>query len=193
MADYTEILDDELIPDAPIPSILGFRWRDNPIAIAEGADGAPRVQPAAMAQPLVSASGQTVSGSTNWLAFTGLDEVKDLRVDFHISNGGGAAGAANFEVEFSADGGSIWGSSQNIITTSDLIATGYAIGVARIDMESGAIRGSAFRGTTSGGSILVGLNSTLTVPADCNAIRFRISSGTARDLGVSIMSLGGRA
>lgn len=190
---WTNLLDAVLGHKKPVTLQILRALRDNPIAIAEGAPDAPRIQPAAMAQPLVSASGQTVSGSTNWLAFTGLDEVKDLRVDFHISNGGGAAGAANFEVAFSADGGSSWGSSQNIITTSDLINTGYAIGVARIDMESGAIRGSAFRGTTTGGSILVGLNSTLTVPADCNAIRFRISSGTSRDLGVSIMSLGGRA
>lgn len=43
MADYTPIEDDEILPDAPIPSLLGFRWRDNPIAIAEGADAAPRI------------------------------------------------------------------------------------------------------------------------------------------------------
>jgi hypothetical protein len=48
MADYTEILDDELVPDAPITSLLGFRFRDNPIAIAEGAADAERIRVGAM-------------------------------------------------------------------------------------------------------------------------------------------------
>lgn len=44
MADYTTILDDELLPDSPGTSILFFRLRDNPLAIAEGASGAPRLR-----------------------------------------------------------------------------------------------------------------------------------------------------
>jgi hypothetical protein len=48
MADYTEILDDELVPDAPITSLLGFRFRDNPIAIAEGSADAERIRVGAL-------------------------------------------------------------------------------------------------------------------------------------------------
>ena len=44
MTDYTQINDTEIDPDAPIPSLLGYRWRDNPIAMFEGASGAPRIQ-----------------------------------------------------------------------------------------------------------------------------------------------------
>ncbi len=43
MADWTTISDTSVDPDAPLTSQLGYAWRDNPIAIAEGATGAPRI------------------------------------------------------------------------------------------------------------------------------------------------------
>ena len=43
MASYIEITDEETDPGAPVTSELLKKERDNPIAIAEGADGAPRV------------------------------------------------------------------------------------------------------------------------------------------------------
>lgn len=43
MATYTAIPDSELDPDSPVRSINGFQLRDNPIAITEGASGAPRI------------------------------------------------------------------------------------------------------------------------------------------------------
>lgn len=44
MADWTNVLDSAQDPDAPITSEWGYAMRDNPIAIAEGAVGAPRIQ-----------------------------------------------------------------------------------------------------------------------------------------------------
>lgn len=43
MADYSNIPDTAIDPDAPLTSELAYAWRDNPIAIAEGAIGAPKV------------------------------------------------------------------------------------------------------------------------------------------------------
>lgn len=43
MADYTTITDAQVDPEAPITSELMSALRDNPIAIAEGATGAPSV------------------------------------------------------------------------------------------------------------------------------------------------------
>ena len=43
MADYTVIQNDSIEPDAPALSRIAFALRDNPIAIAEGAPGAPRI------------------------------------------------------------------------------------------------------------------------------------------------------
>jgi len=56
MTDYNPIPDNILEPDDPIPADLGIRWRDNPIAMFEGAPGAPRLQFAAL--------GTLVAGST---------------------------------------------------------------------------------------------------------------------------------
>jgi len=47
MATYDPPIDSQTDPDAPLTSNLGKRWDNNPIAIAEGASGAPRVSPAA--------------------------------------------------------------------------------------------------------------------------------------------------
>ena len=44
MADWTNIANTALQPGAPVRSIDGVALRDNPIAIAEGAAGAPRIQ-----------------------------------------------------------------------------------------------------------------------------------------------------
>ena len=44
MATWTTIPDSSIEPGKPIRSIDGIALRDNPIAIAEGASGAPRVQ-----------------------------------------------------------------------------------------------------------------------------------------------------
>ena len=56
MTDYNPIPDNILEPDDPIPADLGIRWRDNPIAMFEGAPGAPNLQFAAL--------GTLVAGST---------------------------------------------------------------------------------------------------------------------------------
>ncbi len=47
MADWTSISNANVEPDAPWISATAFALRDNPIAIAEGAAGAPRIQTAA--------------------------------------------------------------------------------------------------------------------------------------------------
>ena len=57
MPDYRVIADSEVQPDAPVTSSLGFALRDNPAAIAQGADGAPRIQREAMGTWISSAGG----------------------------------------------------------------------------------------------------------------------------------------
>lgn len=53
MADYIPILDSQLEPKAPVTSELMFQLRDNPVAITEGALGAPRVHADAMGGSVV--------------------------------------------------------------------------------------------------------------------------------------------
>jgi hypothetical protein len=52
MADYTTITDAQVDPEAPITSELMSALRDNPIAIAEGAVGAPRIRTTALQGPV---------------------------------------------------------------------------------------------------------------------------------------------
>ncbi len=54
MATWTDVDSARLEPGKPIRSIDGLALRDNPIAIAEGATGAPRIQQAAMADNSVT-------------------------------------------------------------------------------------------------------------------------------------------
>lgn len=54
MADYIAINPTEYEPEAPLTSSLAARMVNNPVAIAEGAPGAPRVQAAALSQSLYS-------------------------------------------------------------------------------------------------------------------------------------------
>lgn len=51
MTDYTAIQDQELLPEAPLTSILAYRLARNPLGIIEGATGAPRIRTAALARP----------------------------------------------------------------------------------------------------------------------------------------------
>lgn len=51
MADWTTIPDSSIEPGKPIRSIDGLALRDNPVAIAEGAVGAPRNQLASLENP----------------------------------------------------------------------------------------------------------------------------------------------
>src|SRR5690625_1285393 len=56
MAQWTNIPTDRIEPGKPIRAIDGLALRDNPIAIAEGASGAPRVQTNGIANSAVTTS-----------------------------------------------------------------------------------------------------------------------------------------
>jgi hypothetical protein len=55
MADWTNISTASLEPGAPVRSLDALALRDNPIAIAEGAAGAPRIETAAITNAAVTA------------------------------------------------------------------------------------------------------------------------------------------
>lgn len=52
MADWSIQTDSQLDPDAPLTSELAYGWRDNLIAVTEGAAGAPRIEDAALSTAL---------------------------------------------------------------------------------------------------------------------------------------------
>lgn len=65
MADYVAILDTQIEPDAPLTAVLAGQWRDNPIAIAGGAPGAPRVDLPAIVDALAGVAAGSL-GSYVW-------------------------------------------------------------------------------------------------------------------------------
>lgn len=64
MAAYTTITDTQVDPEAPITSELMTALRDNPIAIAEGATGAPRIDPSSAVD---WDSSTNTSAEVNWV------------------------------------------------------------------------------------------------------------------------------
>jgi hypothetical protein len=70
MTDYNDILDTEIDPGSPVATTLLVRLRDNPIAIAQGAAGAPTTQAAAVT--LGSVHRAKFSTSLEKYRFTGV-------------------------------------------------------------------------------------------------------------------------
>ena len=81
MADYEVILDAELEPGAPITSSIGFRFRDNPVAIAQGAAGAPRVSSGAL-EPVEGSALQDHEASTTYV----MGDATDTLANIHSSS-----------------------------------------------------------------------------------------------------------
>lgn len=178
MADWITIADSQLDPDAPLTSELAYAWRDNSIAIAEGAPGAPRVQPEARRLILYQNNALTTTPVT----------VTGLRSDIYVSLYGfisviGAGSSATVQMRFSSDGGATFGAWGNLTATSTGVApaSGQEIMLSLTD-----------------GRILVGhgANSTgqpflLTSSAPVNAIGFRVDgSGTLQGASVYLIGEG---
>lgn len=155
MADYTEILDDEILPDSPGTSILFFRLRDNPEAIAEGAPDAPRVAVRALAPGGRSLPVLDVAAIT-WGAIINLDDVGEI--GGWMAAGVTAGGGGTFQASLSDDNGSNWSAAATLATWP---TTGSTSGLISINLMTGDF--SFFNNT-----------GTITLPTGpVNAVRFR--------------------
>lgn len=61
MADYIEITDEEIQPGAPYTTGLAAKMRDNHIALAQGAEGAPKILAPAIGDVATSVSDQFIA------------------------------------------------------------------------------------------------------------------------------------
>ena len=82
MAEWTTIPDDVLEPGKPIRSVDTIALRDNPVAIAEGAAGAPRISPS--------------SAAINWAASTNTAAERDWVLNRTAGASVGAVGTYAF-------------------------------------------------------------------------------------------------
>jgi hypothetical protein len=150
----------------------GRALRDNPIAIAEGATGAPRVE----GRALDTFMGTLSLVDTTATGFIDLDGFELIRAVGNIDEG--AVVARNLQIRFSNDNGSSYGSYQAITPSA-----GSA--VQNIEMF--------FNMRTGVGRFLTGgLNNalTLTVPANANAFQMRFD-GSSRTATFSFFCFGG--
>lgn len=99
MADWTTIPDSSIEPGKPIRSIDGLALRDNPVAITEGATGAPRVQDAALNATVTTAGKTWVS---NRIAAQNHQDIGSMTIAWNTttnnvaSNGTIAGGSLRF-------------------------------------------------------------------------------------------------
>lgn len=123
MANWTNIQTDSLEPGKPIRSIDGIALRDNPIAIAEGAAGAPRIQTnginnsavtnAKLANNSVSTAKIVNSNVTAVKLATGGAE--NSWVMTRYANGSSAGGVGTYAMVMSNRGTAtiVWGETQS--------------------------------------------------------------------------------
>ena len=145
--------------------------------LAEGAVGAPKVEPQALRAPSASLITLTV---TNWGAFTGLDRIKCVEFVWAVASG---TGSVNLNIAFSNDGGSSWGGTQTVFAPGWTSNEG-GLFMGLIDLGTGAV---AYQGVSNISAM--GANRTLTVPSNCNAVRF--GSSLSRSNSIRLRPIGG--
>lgn len=152
--------------------------RDMSRAISEGATGADRVQGRALQVHLGTLN---LNGTTE-AAILGLDRHTWLRGDYAGTTFTSTAGT--LQVAYSANGGSSWGSWQSTAALFEAIAlggsdyAGHGAGSVRVNLRTGQWRVRGFK-TVNPGAInhaAANASGTHTVPADCNAVKFRFSA-----------------
>lgn len=99
MTTYSTILNSEIDPDSPITTALMTKIRDNPLAIGEGASGAPKLLRNAMRVAYFSASG----------TFNVPADVTQVWVEVAGAGGGGAGHNTSIATAGSAGGSSSFG------------------------------------------------------------------------------------
>ena len=132
MTTYTSIANNEIDADSPATDTLFTRLRDNPIAIAQGASGAPKIA----TQSAVSDFDITPADFNSLGAFGGAW--------FTINGSYDGAGGGPFALTITVtdDGGSTYKTPQTLFTTiasspTDVLITGF------VDFATGEVRAIA--------------------------------------------------
>lgn len=148
MASYITITDAETDPGAPATSELAKKWRDNPIAMFEGATGAPK-----LAQNIRGASGTTIT-------FTSLGAFSGALLEWSVLTA--SSGSTTVALSLSDNGTTFYGST-NIVSTSVLNAAySYKLWIhfptgayTLVRFDTPALVGAVATGTITGSSLAV--------------------------------------
>lgn len=164
---WTNLINSLFLPGKPILGSTGLALRDNPIAIAQGTSGAPRIAPRALETLYLGGSNGIGSG----YAFTILNADSIGVIDAQINWATGAGDQIVFQA--STNGGSTWGTQQAIMNSS-LNGSGRMM----VNLLTGAWRIHA-------ASVYSG---TLTIPSGCNAVRFKPDAGAGGGTTLAMMA-----
>lgn len=175
MATWEEPNGSKVWVDAPATANDASRWDFNVVALAEGADDAPRISP--------KATGGTVSigEAVGVVLLTGFDGYGGANVEVKYNNS--AAGATTMTVELSANG-------TTFSAAADVAAVGgnsYGSVTIFVDFETGDVN-SVWSGIDGAGSY----SETAGTPAgDVSHIRITAGGTTTTDIGVmALMNAG---
>jgi len=176
VADYITITEAQSDPEAAVDSSLIKRLRDNPIAIAEGAAGAPRIVPSAVTDFFIG----NISGAATFVGFSNIENDKLVRVDVAAAHSG--TGGSTLRLRLSSDNGSTWSAEQTIsvVITADTTTTQANLDAYLfVNMATGAFECSSV-GTIRVSVFAVSDKITGTVTgSNFNAMQIRMSSASS--------------
>lgn len=180
MPAYTNIPNSAVQPGGRPRGSTVTALRDNPLAIAEGATGAPRVLGKALGSTYV---GQGTWSGTTAATFLALDAMGTIHLTYTFS---GFAATQPIQVRFSNDNGATYGSFLTLLTTSERAGFGSAM----INLQSGVVVAHALSISAAGVPSHANNAATLTVPSNCNAFQIRYNAATGTGA-VTAFCLGG--
>lgn len=167
MADWKQIPDTDVDPDAPVTSELTYALRDNPVAIAEGAAGAPRISPYSLSTGYIGNINTTAQDIVSFIDLNPVSSIVLKGATYGLSS-------AYLQVSLSTNNGGSWGSWSNISSGN--------LGSAAVVTESviNTVNGSINTVSSSSSSAPVLSELSVSVPAGkVNAVRFRGSVNNA--------------
>ena len=106
MTTYTAIANGEIDQDSPVTQPLMTALRDNPLSIAEGTSGAPKVQSAALNMAVITSPG----------VLTGLERVATMLCMASAHQAG--EGTTSVRYRRSTDGGSTWTGYTTVVSAT---------------------------------------------------------------------------
>ena len=150
---------------APATSLSFERWFRNPVAMAQGAVGAPRVQGVAL--------GGITLGVANTLTTTNFIDCASVGTVLGSVAIAGAANGVSIRVAFSNNNGTTYGAWQSF-GSHNKAASQFISGTIRFNIKTGDWQSST---VSNLGAVAIG-GGTFSVPSGANAFSISLSSPT---------------
>ena len=165
---WTDITNAQVAAGVRATTALFTALRDNVGAMAEGADGAPKIQKEALGGLAIG----VLSGSSQ--SVTDLDKVEEITVSGGFASSTPSSGVTlSFDLSFSNDNGSTW-NTPVVLATITGGASGASLG-GDFAIVLNLVTGRMFYRR----STLQVTDTTLTIPVNCDAIRLRALVNTS--------------